>query len=196
MRRKAVGRVALGLWLASAGALAGCGAASRAGEGGTTPDPGLAGPSGAEARFAALETEAVPMDPGAVAELPEEAESNVLLRLEASSESPERDPVLGGFALAPPEEWTIGASEGGEEVRVEFLEPEGGEVVMACEPDVELPDEVTVTWIVRYERRNVRLTEEGASEAIHVTPVAARLDAEGRAPMFWISSEAPEPPPE
>lgn len=173
--------------------LAACGAAGT-GAGGTTPAATDLAPPGPQARFAELEAAASPMDPESVAALPEEAEGNHMLVLEASLPTPERDPVLAGLPVEPPAEWTIGASEEGEEVRVEFLEPEGGQVVMACEREAVFPEEVTVTWIVRYERRNVRLTEAGASEAIHVTPVAARLDAEGVDPIFWISSEAPDTP--
>jgi hypothetical protein len=128
--------------------------------------------------------------------LPEEAEETILVLLEATVPPAARDPVLGGYPVEPLTDWTVGGAESGEEVRVELLEPDGGRVVMACEPDVQLPDEVTVTWIGRYERRNIRLTEEGSSLAVHVTPVAVRLEAEGIEPMFWISSEAPEEPEE
>lgn len=173
----------------------GCGASPGGGNGATTP-AGLPSWPSPEARFAELEALAVTMDPTTVAELPDVAESNVLMQLEATVESPPRDPVLGGFPLEPPSDWTVGASEDGHEVRVELLEPEGGQVVVVAEAGLELSAEVTVTWIVRYERRNVRLTEEGASSAIHVTPMAARLDpGEGAPPLIWISAEAPEPDP-
>ena len=190
MSRGAIAVGLIGIWLG------GCGASTSGAGGETTPTQGLVA-SGSEARFQQLEGDSVPMDPEHVSELPEVSEDNILLFLEATISAPERDPVLGGFPVEPPAAWTVGATEEGQEVRVEFMEPEGGAVVMTCEAEVELGSpEITVTWIVRYERRNVRLTEAGTSEAIHVTPVAARMDVEGGEPMFWISSEAPEPAPE
>jgi hypothetical protein len=80
-------------------------------------------------------------------------------------------------------------TESGEEVRFEFLQPEGGAIVISGAESIEA-EEVSSTFILRYSRRNVLLTESGTSLAVHVIPVAVRLDAEGQTPRFWIASEA------
>jgi hypothetical protein len=43
--------------------------------------------------------------------------------------------------------------------------------------------------VVRYARRNALLTEAGTSVALHVVPVAARLEAEGEPPRYWASTD-------
>lgn len=166
-----------------------CGGARQGGQGTTARSTAADGDGGsaAAARFQALAAEARELSQGVVAELPEVAEADIYLTVEAMLPAPAHDAALGGWPLLPPEGWSVGTTADDEEVRIEFLEPDGGAMFVAGERgELTLPDEVTVTWVVRYARRNTLLTEAGAAVAVHVVPVAARLEAEGiDQPRYW-----------
>jgi hypothetical protein len=166
--------------------LNGC-AASRAGGGGTTAH-GL-DPQEQERRFRILEDSATEIDAAVVSELPEEAESPSLHLIESIVAAPPYDQIHEGYVVLSPQAWIIGTGSEGEEIRMTFLEPAGRTMLIPHAGDLELPDEVSATWVVRYERRNVLLTEEGQAIAIHVTPIAVRLEAPDGEPLYWISPE-------
>ena len=141
-------------------------------------------------QFQLLEATARDINAGIAVELPEVAGNDEFFLLEAALVMPEYDEGAGGYILTPPEEWTIGSTDSGEEVRVEFLEPEGGAVIIHGPETMDLSLEASVLWIVRFSRRNVLLTDAGMATSIHVVPVAAHLIASNDDGGFWISSEA------
>lgn len=165
-----------------------CAGTTQSGREGTTPEP--ADPDALAQRFQALEASSRELNVEIVGELPEVADDDTFLVVEAAISAPSYDSSQGGWVLSPPEEWTVGSTEEGEEVRLEFLEPEGGAMVVSGPADVTIEGEVTVTWLVRYARRNTLLTEAGTAVAVHVVPVAAMLAVDEQPPRYWISSEA------
>lgn len=170
--------------------LTGC-AASR--QGGVESAPGGLSRSEQVRRFRALEEAAAELDAAQVSELPDVSEEDRFFLLESVVSAPAMDQQRESYVVLPPQEWTIGTTEEGEEIRVAFLQPEGGAMTLDHDGVLEAPDEVSVTWVVRYDRKNVLLTESGTAVSVHVTPVAARVDIPDRNPLFWISSEAPAP---
>lgn len=171
------------------GMLFACAGTTQSGSDGTTP--GTSGPDEMGQRFQALEASSRELNVEILGELPEVAEDDTFLVVEAVLSAPSYDSEQSGWALSPPEEWTVGSTTEGEEVRLEFLEPEGGAMIVSGPADVTLEGEVTVTWLVRYSRRNTLLTEAGTAVAVHVVPVAAMLVADDQPPRYWISGEAP-----
>lgn len=169
-----------------------CGGARQGGQGTTAQGAGGDGGAAAAARYQAVAAEARELSQDVVAGLPEVAEADIYLTVEATLPARAHDAALGGWPLVPPEGWSVGTTADNQEVRVEFLEPDGGAMVVAGEPgELSLPDEVTVTWVVRYSRRNTLLTEAGSAVAVHVVPVAARLEAEGvDEPRYWAADGA------
>ena len=141
-------------------------------------------------RFRQLESAATAIDGQRAALLPAEPDQDIYLKLEASLPVPAHDRARGGYLLRPPDKWTVGMTETGEEVRVVFLEPEGGEMTVSCPETAALSGEVELVWLVRYARRNLLLTAAGPAWAVHVVPVAAQLAPPSGAPLFWVSSEA------
>lgn len=174
------------LILSAVGACSG----ARQGTRSTTP----AGSTGDQtSRFTQLEVSAEELDSTTVSELPEVADEDRYFVVDAVIETPSFDPDRGGLVLLPPQEWTIGVTADQQDVRLELLEPEGGAMVVEAEGELEGVTEASVTWLVRYSRRNILLTEAGRAVAVHVVPVAARFEVAGEEPSFWISSEAPTP---
>jgi hypothetical protein len=141
-------------------------------------------------RFRQLESAATIIDGQRAALLPAEPEQDIYLKLEASLPAPAHDADRGGYPLQPPDKWTVGMTETGEEVRVVFLEPEGGTMTASCPDAAEFSGDVELVWLVRYARRNLLLTEEGPAWAVHVVPVAAQLAPPSGELLFWVSSEA------
>jgi hypothetical protein len=144
-------------------------------------------------RFRALEEAAPELDAAQVPGLPDEAEEDRFFLLDSVVSAPAMDQQRACYVVLPPQEWTIGTTDDGEEIRVAFLQPEGGAMTLDHEGPLETPDEVTVTWIVRYDRKNVLLTESGTAVSVHVTPVAARVEIPDHDELYWISSEASAP---
>lgn len=169
--------------------LSACGAGTGANQGSTLP-AGAVDISDLVSRFEQLEGSSTEIDPNLVAGLPEVADQEQLLLLESTMPSPDYSAENDGYELVPPEDWTIGTTEEGEEVRIEFLEASGSIIVAVCESEAELEEESTIVWIVRYDRRNVLLTESGMSVSVHVVPIAAMLLYSERDSCVWISNEA------
>lgn len=168
------------------GGVWGCGATN--GHRGSTAADEAEGSDG-DGRFQSLESRASSLGPETALELPEVAEEDELFVVEATLGIPEREEETGRATIEPPEAWTIGTTESGEEVRFEFLQPEGGAMSVVI-PEALEAEEVVATFILRYSRRNLVLTEAGTSYAVHVVPMALRLDIEGLDPLYWIASEA------
>ncbi len=167
--------------------LAHCGATS--GDGPSTTPTNIGVPDAAS-RFDQLEGSASELDTSLIGDLPDVAEQDRYFIVDAAIGDPEHDETSGAVTLVPPENWVVGMSDDDEEIRLDFLEPEGGAVAVELSNPPSDWNDVMVTWIVRYERRNVLLTEAGASVALHVIPVAARLELEGGEELFWIASAA------
>lgn len=144
-----------------------------------------------ENRFEALEDGTAEFDGAAISELPEVAEEDDFYVLESVVGAPAMDQSRDVYVILPPREWVIGTNSDGEDIRMAFLEPDGGSMTLTYDGVLETPDEVTVTWIVRYERQNVLLTEAGTALSVHVTPIAARVEIPDERPLYWISGEAP-----
>ncbi len=178
------------IWLISLTVLASC-AASR--QRGAETANGRRSQSELEQRYEELEASAEDLDVATIIELPEVSDDDRLYVLESVIGAPPIDQSHGGYVVLPPRDWTIGNSAEGEEIRMTFLQPGGGDMVIHADDELELPDEVSAIWIVRYERRNVLLTEGGTAMAVHVVPLAVRIEVPDGDPLYWVSPEAFEP---